>query len=398
MNPQEPLWRPSPERISTTRLTAFVRYLEATERRSLTDYSDLHRWSVQSPADFWRHVWTFCGVVGQRGTGAIDSPDQLPGARFFPDSRLNFTENLLRRRDESPAIIATTEHGRNRELTFATLSRQVAQGARALRRAGVGPGDRVCGVVPNVPEAVVAALSTAAIGAAWSSCSPDFGVDGIVDRFGQISPSVLVAADGYSYGGRYFDCREKLIEAVRKIGTLKQIVLFSMDADPSVVPALGLMRGSRAWSAFSPAIKTTAWDEWLSREESEIEFEPFEFNHPLYILFSSGTTGAPKCIVHGAGGTLVEHLKEHQLQTDIRSSDRVFYSTTCGWMMWNWLVSALASGAALVLYDGSPLHPNGNRLFDVIDRAGVTMFGTSARFLDAESNRIDIGNLVEHIR
>src|SRR5438034_7305691 len=233
MNPQEPLWRPSPERIATTRLTAFVRYLEATERRSLTDYSDLHRWSVQSPADFWRHVWTFCGVVGQRGTGAIDSPDQLPGARFFPDSRLNFTENLLRRRDESPAIIATTEHGRNRELTFATLSRQVAQGARALRRAGVGPGDRVCGVVPNVPEAVVAALSTAAIGAAWASCLPDFGVDGIVDRFGQISPSVLVAADGYSYGGRYFDCREQLTEAVRKTGTLKNVVLVSMVADPS---------------------------------------------------------------------------------------------------------------------------------------------------------------------
>jgi acetoacetyl-CoA synthetase len=367
MTAHEPLWRPTLERLSTSRLTAFFRSIEAAEGRSFAEYPDFHRWSVRSAADFWSHVWNFCGVIGQRGRRVIDHPEQLPGARFFPDSRLNFAENLLRRRDESPAIIATTEHGRDRELSFAALHRSVAQGARALRRSGVGPGDRVCGVVSNIPEAVIAALSAAAIGAVWSSCSPDFGADGIVDRFGQIAPSVLVAVDGYFYGGRHFDCREKVADAARRIGTLKQIVLVSMGDNPA------------AWSG---PVKTTSWNDWLGTETCEIEFERFEFNHPLYILFSSGTTGAPKCIIHGTGGTLLEHLKEHQLQTDVRASDRVFYSTTCGWMMWNWLVSALASGAALVLYDGSPMYPSGNRLFDLIDRAGITMFGTSAKFID----------------
>jgi acetoacetyl-CoA synthetase len=220
-----------------------------------------------------------------------------------------------------------------------------------------------------VPEAVIAALSAAAIGAIWSSCSPDFGVDGVVNRFGQISPVVLVGVDGYFYGGRYFDCREKLGEVARRTPTLKEIVMISMNGD----------RGP--WAG---PIKTTPWDEWLARETSEaVDFEAFEFNHPLYILYSSGTTGAPKCIVHGAGGTLLEHLKEHQLQTDIRPSDRVFYFTTCGWMMWNWLLSTLASNAAIVLYDGSPMHPDGRRLFDFAARAGVTMFGTSAKFIES---------------
>ena len=369
LNINEPLWHPSQERVSASRLTAFIRAVEEAEGRTFTDYSDLHRWSVRSAPEFWVHVWTFCGVIGQRGALVIDHPEQLPGATFFPDSRLNFAENLLRRGDATPAIIATTEHGRDRELTFADLRRHVAQGARALRRAGVHRGDRVCGVVPNVPEAVIAALSAAAIGAVWSSCSPDFGVDGIVNRFGQISPVVLVAVDGYFYGGRYFDCRGKLEAAARRIPSLKEIVLVSMDDDET------------SWSGPVP---TTGWNEWLARESNAAwAFETFAFNHPLYVLYSSGTTGAPKCIVHGAGGTLLEHLKEHQLQTDIKPGDRVCYFTTCGWMMWNWLVSALASGAALVLYDGSPLHPDGNPLLDFADRARATMFGTSAKFIDS---------------
>jgi acetoacetyl-CoA synthetase len=361
-----PLWEPSPARVAHARLTGFIRAAEADGAGPFADYAALHRWSIDHAPVFWRQIWTFCRVIGDPGERLAIDLGRMPGARFFPDGRLNFAENLLGHAASGPAIVATTEDGRDREWSFDDLRRDVARAAAALRSTGVQPGDRVAGLLPNSPETVIAALATAAIGAVWSSCSPDFGVEGILDRFGQIDPVVLIGADGYQYAGVWHDVRPKLAAVAASLPALKQVVVAPMP--------------DQARAVFPGAI---AWDDWLSREEASLTFPRFPFNHPLYILYSSGTTGAPKCIVHGAGGTLLQHLKEHQLHGDVRSGDRVFYFTTCGWMMWNWLVTALASQATLVLYDGSPMHPAGSRLFDLALRAGVTLFGVSARFIDA---------------
>jgi acetoacetyl-CoA synthetase len=366
-----PLWTPDAHRIASSRLTAFIRHLEPGVHHTFSTYAALHRFSVTQPEAFWSEIWEFCGVVGNRGARVLENPRGMPGAMFFPDARLNFAENALRRRDDAAAIIATTERGDERTMTWAELHRDVVRAARALRASGVGAGDRVCGIVANVPEAIVAALGAAAIGAVWSSCSPDFGARGVLDRFGQISPTVLFSVDGYDYAGRRHDCLARLAEVAMQLPGLRQVVVIPVGA------AGGDLAGIR---------EAVTWDAWMGADgTTEFEFERFPFNHPLYVLYSSGTTGVPKCIVHGAGGTLVQHLKEHQLHCDIRGDDRVFYFTTCGWMMWNWLVTVLASEAAVVLYDGSPFHPSGARLFDLADRNGVTLFGTSAKFLDAVS-------------
>jgi acetoacetyl-CoA synthetase len=355
--------------VASTRLTAFVRAAEARTGRSLATYADLHRLSVEEPEVFWPLVWDVCGIVAtDRGRRVVEGRDRMPGARFFPDARLNFAENLLRNPDDRPAIVFWGEERVRRTLTRAELYAEVSRLAQAFADLGLAPGDRVAGYLPNVPEAVVAMLAAASLGAIWSSCSPDFGVQGVLDRFGQIEPRVLVSADGYFYNGRRHDSLERLEGIMAGLPTVEHtIVVPYAGADPGRRP-----RGTRLWT------------EVVERHRAApMRFEPFPFNHPLYILYSSGTTGVPKCIVHGAGGTLIQHLKEHQLHCDVRPGDRVFYYTTCGWMMWNWLVSALASEAVILLYDGSPFHPDGRVLFDFADAAGMTLFGTSAKYIAA---------------
>jgi acetoacetyl-CoA synthetase len=361
----EPLWVPSADRIRRANLVRFI--VQATARwpsceRMNIDYRQLYEWSINQPAEFWQSMWEFGGIRASVGPGrVVVDLDRMPGARFFPNVSLNFAENLLfRGSGQAPAIIFKSEDGVTRTLSWDTLREEVTGFAGGLRAMGIRPGDRVAGLVPNTPEAIIAALGSAAVGAVWSSCSPDFGVQGVLDRFGQIEPRVLVSADGYCYGGRHFDSTAKLKEVVARLPTVERTVTFSYTGSG------------------------TDWDDFVRPHRDEVlRYEQLPFDHPLYIMYSSGTTGVPKCIVHGAGGTLIQHLKEHKLHCDIHPGDRVFYFTTCGWMMWNWLVSALASEATLLLFDGSPFHPNGNVLFDFADETGMTLFGTSAKYLDA---------------
>jgi acetoacetyl-CoA synthetase len=362
------LWSPTAEQIRDANLTAFRAYVAERWRIDLPDYAALHGWSIRCPNQFWPSVWDYCRVIGDwDGKAAVESFDRMPGARWFPGARLNFAENLLRCRDDRPAIIFCNEQGRRRAISFAELARQVSRCAAGLRRLGVRPGDRVAGYLPNLPETVVAMLAAAGLGAVWSSTSPDFGVAGAVDRFGQIEPKVFISADGYVYGGKRFDCLDRVREIRRQIGSIEQVVVV-----PYLEPTTGGLPGA------------VAWPELLQDGDGERpEFARFDFDQPLYVLYSSGTTGPPKCIVHSAGGILLQHLKEHVLHTDLKPADRLFYFTTCGWMMWNWLASGLAVGATVVLYDGSPLEPTPQVLFDLIDRERITIFGTSPRFLTA---------------
>ena len=354
----KPLWQPTAQRAAATEL---ARFLRLARKKS---FDELHAWSIAHSEDFWNLLWDFCEVRGEKGARTLVDAGRMPGAQWFPDARLNFAENLLRRRDASDAIVFWGEDRIKRTLTFAQLHALVSRLAQALADAGVKKGDRVAGYLPNLPEAAAAMLATASLGAIWSSCSPDFGVQGVLDRFGQIEPKVLFCADGYLYGGKEYDCQEKVEAVLARLPSVEECV---------VIDYLG-----------RPATCGTAMLDFVEPfDAQEMRFERVGFNHPLYILYSSGTTGVPKCIVHGTGGTLLQHLKEHRLHSDVKAGDRLFYFTTLGWMMWNWLVSGLASEATLLLYDGSPFVDRGRILFDFADQAGMTHFGTSAKFIDA---------------
>ena len=365
-----PLWRPSEERIATANLIAFMDRVERDWGVAAGDYAALHDFSVTEIEKFWQSVWRHCGVVAETmGETVLADGDKMPGARFFPDAKLNFAENLLRRRGPEDAIVFWGEDKVKRRLSWDDLQDRVSRLAQALAARGVTGGDRVAGFMPNMPEAVIAMLATASLGAIWSSCSPDFGVQGVLDRFGQIEPKVLFCPDGYHYNGKAHDSLARVAEFSAQLPTVETIV---------VVPYIGEAPDVSALD------KAVVFDDFIADQPGgPIAFAQVPFNSPLFIMYSSGTTGKPKCIVHGAGGTLLKHLSELVLLCDVKPDDRVFYFTTCGWMMWNWVVSALAAEATLLLYDGSPFYPDGNILFDYMDAETGTLFGTSAKYIDA---------------
>jgi len=364
------LWQPSEARIAQANLTAFMGQVEHDWGARCASYGELYDFSISELDKFSRSVWDFCGVIAEtRGPVAIEDPDQMPGARFFPGARLNFAENLLRRRDQGDAMVFWGENKVKYRISHQGLYDGVSRLSQALAAAGVGEGDRVAGFMPNMPETVMAMLAVAALGAVWTSCSPDFGVKGVLDRFGQIEPKVLFCPDGYFYNGKRHDSLGRVAEFSAQLPSLRAIVVVPY-SNPA--PELGDLAKAVHMADFIQPFPA-----------GEIAFRRVAFNSPLYIMYSSGTTGMPKCIIHGVGGTLLQHLKEHKLMCDVRPGDRVFYFTTCGWMMWNWLVTALASEATLLLYDGSPFYPDGNILFDFIAAERGTFFGTSAKYIDA---------------
>jgi acetoacetyl-CoA synthetase len=369
--PGEPIWTPGPDRAASSALARFVAGLGLAPEVA-GDPEAVWRWSVAEPERFWQAVWDFCGVkAAQPAARVLAHGDRMPGARWFCGARLNFAENLLEggpavRRGDAPALIARDERGRRRALSWDELRDAVRGVAAALAADGVGPGDRVAGLLPNTLEAVVAMLAATRLGATWSSCSPDFGEAGVLDRFGQIEPKVLFACDGYTYNGKAVDLRERVARIRRALPSLRRLVIVPFLADRLAAEDAG---------------SDTAFPEY--RGEGTPAFAPLPFDHPLYILYSSGTTGKPKCIVHGAGGTLLQHLKELVLHTDVRPSDRLFFFTTCGWMMWNWLVSGLAAGATVVLYDGAPTHPGPEALWRLAQEERLTQLGISPRYLAA---------------
>ncbi len=359
------LWSPSDAAIEASQLTAFSRFAEARSGLIFPGYSELHAWSVSDPGGFWSAFWDFTGI---HASTTADQPVQnlqnFPGAQWFTGAKLNFAENLLLERSDKVAFVSLLENGERRTCSYQDLHDQTAAIATQLRKLGLTTGDRVAGWLPNIPEAAVAMLATSSMGAVWSSCSPDFGAPGALDRFGQIEPKVLFACDGYFYAGKTIDITDKVREVAQQVPSIKAIVWVRLLDDKLTISSHEVL-----------------WDDWLSLPAKTLQFTQLPFDHPLYIMYSSGTTGKPKCIVHGQGGTLLQHKKEHQLHLDLKPHDTLFFFTTCGWMMWNWLVSALAVRCTIVLFDGSPFQPGPSALFDICQQEHVSVFGVSAKFL-----------------
>ncbi len=374
MNQKQPLWAPSRERVEASAIHKFIGFVMDRGAPALAGYDELHAWSVAEPAAFWDAIWDFCGVVGEKGARLVENGDAMPGAEFFPDAKLNFAENLLRRTGDGDALVFRGEDKVEKRLSWDDLHALVSRMQQALKAAGVGVGDRVAAMMPNMPETIAAMLATVSLGGIWSSCSPDFGPQGVLDRFGQIEPKVFIACDGYWYAGKRIEIAEKLGEIVPKLESASTVVIVPY-LDVAKEVAAGLRKSNPGAVALDDLI--------APYEAGSIAYERLSPTHPLYILFSSGTTGIPKCIVHCAGGVLLQHLKEHSLNCDLNPGDRLFYFTTCGWMMWNWLVTGLARELTLLLFDGSPFAPTPTVLFDYAQDERMTMFGTSAKYIDA---------------
>ncbi|KAI2693276.1 acetoacetate--CoA ligase [Pseudomonas sp. TNT3] len=368
------LWQPDAKRIAKTRMEAFRRFIAQRHHLHIDDYPALHQWSIDQREDFWQAIVDFFDIrFHDQPDAVLQEGPQMPSAQWFPGATLNFADHLLRRRDDAVAVIAIAENGQREQLTWAELAEHVAGFQNSLKAAGVGVGDRVAACMPNTWQTLVAMLGTTSLGAIWSCSSPDFGTQGVIDRFGQIEPKVLVTCAGYRYAGKEIDQTAKINEVIERLPSLQELI---------VVPYARSQAHARD---FHTPANVTLWDDFYEAG-GEPDFVPVPFAHPLYILYSSGTTGVPKCIIHSTGGVLLQHVKEHGLHADLGAGDRLFYYTTCGWMMWNWLVSALAVGSAVVLYDGSPFHPEPERLIDMIDDERISVFGTSPKFLATLEN------------
>ena len=368
MTSEMPLWEPSREILEKSPMALFMKAVGNAAGRDFKSYEDLHAWSVEDRAAFWTAVWDRCGVVGEKGGAILENGERMLEARFFPQGHLNFAENLLKKTGPEDAIVFRGEDKVSYRWSWDDLRARVSKLQQAFSAMGIGEGDRVAAMMPNMPETIALMLATASLGAIWSSCSPDFGEQGVLDRFGQIEPKLFIACDAYWYAGKLQDISAKVKAVAGKLGAPVVVVHYAGDAEALA----GSLPDGRSFDALMAPY-----------EEKPLAFARLPFRHPLYILFSSGTTGVPKCIVHSAGGTLLQHLKELHLHCGLVEGERLFYFTTCGWMMWNWLVSGLAVGVTLCLFDGSPFHPDGNVLFDYAEDERFAVFGTSAKYIDA---------------